>query len=126
VAKADGVVNVEKGYMKSKLIEGSYGGQPPRLDIVVPMSTSIDKEGDSMYILLFHDRGDAVIEKSYARLGTKNTLIDDIAILPGDSNTTAEEYRVRVSYKKNKGGESKEVIIPVVDGHFSIDIVVDK
>ena len=122
-SKVDGVVNIEKEYTEAKLLEGSYGGQPPRLDVVVPMSTSIDQNGDSMYILLFNDRGDAMIEKSYARLGAKNTRIEDITILPGDSSMATEEYRVRVSYKKDKDRELKEIVIPVIDGHFSVDKV---
>lgn len=116
---ASGVVEVKSEYLKTKLIEGIYNKQTPRLDAIVPMHINVDSEGGSIYIVLFNDRGDAVIEKSYARIGGLGVIISEITTLPRDASIKGEEYRVYVTYKSRSDSTIiKEVIIPVVDGHF--------
>lgn len=123
----DGEIKIENEHAKTKFLEGSYNERVPRLDVVVPMYVSEDKDEGSKYIVLFHDRGDTVIEKSYARLGAKTTMIESLSILPSDPNIKEEEYRVKILYKiDNKNSIIKEVIISVVDGHFNPKEVIDK
>jgi hypothetical protein len=109
-------VEIWDRFLKTKFIPGSYGGQTPRLDAVVPMHIDTDSLGGSTYIVLFNDRGDTVIEKSYARIGGSDVKIKEIVILPADESIKTEEYKIYTSYTYKSA--DKEVTIPVVDGHF--------
>ncbi len=111
-----GVINIDSGLLTTKFVEGVFDTKAPRLDAVVPMYVNSDSYGGSTYIVLFHDRGDAAIEKSHARLGKSGLIIESINILAPSGNIKGEEYRVSVLYKISS--LLKEVIIPVVDGHF--------
>jgi len=132
--KTTGIVTIYDKYLTTKFVEGVNGGQAPRLDAIVPMHVSLDSQGDSMYIVLFNDRGDAVIEKSYARIGNRTAIVQSITALPADENIKGEEYKVSVVYKlEGRAKDSdmivsipKEVIIPVVDGHFDPDRTVSR
>jgi len=126
-SKLPGKVTLEANYLKTEFIPGEYKKADPRLDAIVPMYVSTDShQGGSKYIVLFNDRGDAALEKSYARLGARDVQIESIDILQSDTNVKREEYKVDVHYKL-EGTDSisgkyvslpREVIIPVIDGHF--------
>ncbi len=124
VTNENGVLAMKGDFFITSYVDGIYKKRDPRLDAIVPIYVSTDSYGGSMYLVLFHDRGDAAIEKSYARLGGKNILLGSIEILPATS--AEEEYRVHLIYKsegldKTRDitiSKSKDLIIPVVDGHF--------
>ena len=129
------VVEIQNRYLKTEFIPGIYNRKDPRLDAIVPMYVSADSNGNSMYIVLFNDRGDVVLEKSHARLGNQTVIIDSISTLPADPNIAGEEYRVKVIYKlqglKSKDSNQivsipKEVTIPVIDGHFDPSRTISK
>jgi hypothetical protein len=124
IQNMNGLVSLRNELGKIQFIRGIYGKREARLDVVVPMYISTDSYGGSMYLVLFQDRGDVAIEKSYARLGGKNIILGNIEILPGDDDKI--EYKVKLVYKsegldkslKNIVSKQKELIIPVIDGHF--------
>ena len=129
------VVEIQNRYLKTEFIPGIYNRKDPRLDAIVPMYVNADSNGNSMYIVLFNDRGDVVLEKSHARLGNQTVIIDSISTLPADPNIAGEEYRVKVIYKlqglKSKDSNQivsipKEVTIPVIDGHFDPSRTISK
>jgi hypothetical protein len=113
----DGKVVLQEQYLKTKFIEGVYEKSSPRLDVIVPMSVSVDSFGGSTYIVLFQDRGDVALEKSYARIGNLSVVIGDISILP--SNQADVEYQLSVEYLQKS--LPKKIIIPVIDGHFNAE-----
>ncbi len=124
IQNASGVITLKSEFMKTEFVRGVYKKKDPRLDVAVPMYISTDSYGGSMYLVLFNDRGDVAIEKSFARLGGKNIVLGNINILPGDGDKV--EYKVNLIYKsegldkslKTLISKPKEVTIPVVDGHF--------
>ena len=129
------VVEIQNRYLKTEFIPGIYNKKDPRLDAIVPMYVSADSNGNSMYIVLFNDRGDVVLEKSHARLGNQTAIIDSISTLPADPNIAGEEYRVKVIYKlqglKSKDSNQivsipKEVTIPVIGGYFDPSRTISK
>ena len=133
--KADGVITVKSEFLKTQFVLGEYEKKDPRQDVVVPAYISTDSHGGSMYVILFNDRGDAAIEKSYARLGGKNIVIQDIRMLQfAPENKEKQEYLVDIFYKSegldsatgSLMSKSKEVIIPVVDGHFDPENTVSR
>ena len=121
-----GTITISSDMLATAFISGVYNKTQPRQDAIVPMYISRDSKGGSIYLMLFNDRGDTVIEKSFARLGSKSVEIESIQILPNDTDKKDQEYKVSVSYKidgiDNTTGKAirvkKGVIIPVVDGHF--------
>ena len=129
------VVEIQNRYLKTEFIPGIYNKKDPRLDAIVPMYVNADSNGNSMYIVLFNDRGDVVLEKSHARLGNQTVIIDSISTLPADPNIAGEEYRVKVIYKlqglKSKDSNQivsipKEVTIPVIGGYFDPSRTISK
>jgi hypothetical protein len=115
--KESGIVSIGKIY-STKFIPAVLLTDTPRLDVFAEMDVSLDSKGGSVYVAYFNDRGDATIEKSYARLGKYGTVkIDEISVLPMEMNVPNEEYRIDVKYSVSS--KIKEVIIPVVDGHFT-------
>ena len=129
------VVEIQNRYLKTEFIPGIYNRKDPRLDAIVPMYVNADSNGNSMYIVLFNDRGDVVLEKSHARLGNQTAIIDSISTLPADPNIAGEEYRVKVIYKlqglKSKDSNQivsipKEVTIPVIGGYFDPSRTISK
>lgn len=115
----EGVVTMKSDYLKTQFVEGIYNKKDPRQDAIAPMIVSGDSHSGSTYLILFNDRGDAAIEKSYAWIGgDDNIIIDSIKTLPADKKD--EEYKVDLFYRKDN--KPKELIIPVVDGHFKPDI----
>jgi hypothetical protein len=115
-----GKAEITHKYIKTSFVEGEYGGKLPRLDAIVPMYVDIDSLGGSTFIVLFQDRGDAVLEKSYARIGDQSVVIGDIYIKPGEQKD--EEYRVSVDYSQRSA--KKSIVIPVIDGHFNAERVI--
>lgn len=109
-------VDIIGTHIATKFIKGVYNKKDPRMDTVVPMYIDNDMFNGSMYIVLFQDRGDVALEKSYARIGGSNVAIKDIKMLDPDQNIKDEEYRVHIVYKQ--GTSEKEVTLAVVDGHF--------
>jgi hypothetical protein len=114
---AQGKVQVIPSLLKTNFTGGVYGVRDPRLDAIVPMYVDGDSEKGSTYVVLFNDRGDVALEKSYARLGGRDISVDSITMLTPDTSVAGEEYKVDITYK-SAGGTQKEVIIPVIDGHF--------
>lgn len=113
----DGEVKIIDQYLKTKFIERSYQKQNPRLDAIAPMSVDVDSFGGSTYIVLFQDRGDVALEKSYARIGDLSVVIGSISIL--ESNEPGIEYKVMVSYTQKS--KDKSITIPVMDGRFNAE-----
>jgi hypothetical protein len=121
-----GTVNLDSTHTKIEVLQGAYGARDPRVDAIAPMYVSLDPHGGSMYIVLFNDRGDVALEESYARLGGKDVIIQSIDTISRDEAIQGEEYKVHVIYKlegkDQKSGMQvsipKEVIIPVINGHF--------
>lgn len=109
-------VDIIGNHIATKFIEGAYNKKDPRMDTIAPMYIDNDMFDGSMYVVLFQDRGDVALEKSYARIGGSNVVIDDIEILSPDQNIKDEEYRVLIKYKQ--GSNKKEVTLAVIDGHF--------
>jgi hypothetical protein len=110
----NGNLSLDEKFLTTKFVPGVYGKSDPRQDAIIPMNIYTDT---STYIVLFEDRGDAAIEKSYARLGS-NIDVRSVDILPTDGKIKGEEYRVSVKYLLAIGSIKKETIIPVVEGHF--------
>ena len=121
-----GTITTKSDMLATSFMSGIYNKTNPRQDIVVPMYISKDSQGGSIYLMLFYDRGDTVVEKSFARLGNKNVVVDSIQIIPSDPEKKGQDYRVEVAYKvdgiDNVSGKAaqiqRRVVIPVVDGHF--------
>ena len=121
-----GLITLEDSFLKTNFVSGVYEKIDPRLDAVAPMYINVDSHGGSKYIVLFNDRGDAAIEKSYARLGGADVVMQNIEFLPPLPESSDQEYRVHIIYKleglSRKTGSyvsiPKEVTIPIVDGHF--------
>ena len=57
-----------------KLIPSSTLDTPARLDVFATMTVSNDAYGGSLYVVLFRDRGDAALERSYVRVGDPKTF----------------------------------------------------
>ncbi len=112
-----GKAEIAHKYLKTNFIEGAYRGKSPRLDALVPMTVDIDSLDGSTFIVLFHDRGDVALEKSYARIGDISVVIGDIYITKGEKSD--EEYRVTIDYSQRS--IPKKIIIPVIDGHFNAE-----
>ena len=93
-----GKAEIAHKYLKTNFIEGAYRGKSPRLDALVPMTVDIDSLDGSTFIVLFHDRGDVALEKSYARIGDISVVIGDIYITKGEKSD--EEYRVTIDYSQ--------------------------
>lgn len=119
-----GLAVIQDSYIKTHMIEGKYKIKDPRLDAVAPMSVSTDSMGGSLYVVLFQDRGDVALEKSYARLGGIDIKINNITALPTDGTVKDEEYKVKINY--SQGEKKKEVIIPVIGGHFDPEGTISK
>ena len=115
-SEEQGIVTLVDDKLKTNLINGTYKKTNPRLDALVPMYITADSLGGSVFVILFEDRGDAAIEKSYARLGSTKVQIKEINTMPSDSEIVGEEYKVSIIF--TNGLTDKEIIIPVVDGHF--------
>lgn len=113
-------VDVIGSYLKTRFVKGEYNKKDPRMDALAPMYIDKDMFDGSTYIVLFHDRGDVAIEKSYARIGGSNVVIKSIETLEPDQNIKDEEYKVLVKYKQ--GEREKEVTLAVIDGHFDPNI----
>ena len=121
-----GTVNLLSRFLVTKFVPASSNGEAPRLDAIAPLFVMGDTKQGSMYVVLFQDRGDAAIEKSYVRLGGRDVVIEKIEIVPADGKDSAEEYRVSVRYRLEGRMEKtdalvslpREAIVPVVDGHF--------
>ena len=96
----------------TKFIPGIFNKKDPRLDVIAPMTITYHNT-TKFYIVLFRDRGDAVLEKSYASIKGENFTLKNINILPGVEN---QEYRIDVLY--DIGSIHKEIIIPINDGNF--------
>ncbi len=122
--KREGVLVLEKSLLQTKLVEGIFQVKDPRLDAIIPMTVSSDSLDGSTYIILFYDRGDAAIEKSYARIGSLGVKVKNIEILPKDDSVGNQEYRVNIKYISD--GKEKETTIPVADGHFDPNRTVSK
>ena len=126
--KNKGMVSVGP-IMARKIILGTAGGTLPRLDLFVPMKVSLDQNGGSTYVVLFGDRGDSVIERSYVRLGGDASVsLTSIGVLAPDSTVPQEEYRVDIAYTVKNGKDApvhKETTIPIIDAHFSTQGVVN-
>lgn len=114
--KREGVLKFENNLLTTSLVKGTFKIEDPRLDAIIPMVVSSDSLGGSKYIILFHDRGDFAIEKSYARIGNLNTEIKSIEIIDKDKEVKDQDYRVVIKYLNN--GKEKETTIPVASGHF--------
>lgn len=121
-----GSVKMLTKYLVSNIIEKTKKTNTARLDVFVPMAVEGDSNGSSLYVILFHDRGDAVIEKSHVRLGGASVVVERISILSKDENNPLEEYRVKINYF-HEGLDpvsgilkviQKEIVVPVADGHF--------
>ena len=82
--KREGVLKFENNLLTTSLVKGTFKIEDPRLDAIIPMAVSSDSLDGSKYIILFHDRGDFAIEKSYARIGNLNTEIKSIEIIDKD------------------------------------------
>ena len=109
-----------------KFIQRDSSGRTARLDVFVPMTLSGDSSGGSTYVVLFRDRGDSVIERSYVRLGGATTVtIKTCKVLEPDTEVPNEEYRLDITFEVahvdhgKKSNVTTETIIPVVDGSFS-------
>lgn len=122
--KKEGIIKINNELLKTNFIRGIDGKVNPRVDAIVPMTVSSDSLGGSTYILLFYDRGDEVIEKSYARIGNLDIKIGSIEIIPKDASVKDQEYKVSIKYISNN--IEKETTIPVVDGHFDPKNTVSK
>ena len=113
-----------------KLLPGVPGGMSPRLDLFVPMTVTHDSSGGSAYIILFGDRGDAAIERSYVRLGSDTGVsIISAKAIDADPTLTDQEYRLDIVYTvkdsdNKKPPVQKETVVPVADGRFSTKGVV--
>ncbi len=127
--KKMGQVTLDDKFLQTIFINGTYEKKDPRVDAVIPMYISSDSHGGSMYIALFNDRGDQAVEKSYARLGGRDVVIENIKLIKNEAaNLTVDdtEYKADIVYnlEGRKDGYNmyvkipKEAIIPVVDGHF--------
>ncbi|MEI8130272.1 MAG: hypothetical protein WCG55_02080 [bacterium] len=106
-----------------KFIQSDSGGTKARLDVFAPMTLSEDSMGGSTYVVLFGDRGDSVIERSYVRLGDATSVVIKAGrVLEADTAVPNEEYRLDIMFEITHGKKdvvTKETIIPVVDGLFS-------
>lgn len=91
------------------LVRGKF---PPRADVLARMTLEKGVKR-SEYIVLFYDKGDALVMRSHVLLNAKHPTDIQLAIRPSEAG---EEYRVYLSYKD--AGVVKEVYLPVVDGHF--------
>jgi hypothetical protein len=88
------------------------------------MKVTVDSKGGSTYVILFQDRGDVLLEKSYVRLGGTGIKVLRATILPNpDETLIKEEYRVSIKFVS--GNTEHETIIPVIDGHFSTEGVIN-
>ncbi len=117
-------VELESQFLKTEFIPGDYKKKVnPRLDAIVPMTVSIDSLGGSTFIVLFEDRGDVVLEKSYARIGKSSAIIKTLTFLAKDPDVIGQDYRISVIYTDGSGTD-REVIIPVISGHFDPNEVV--
>ncbi len=109
--------------LASKFIQNNTIGGTARMDVFAPITLSGDSNGGSTYVVLFRDRGDAVIERSYVRLGgATSVVIKSCTILEPDATIPNEEYRLDVTFEVTHGKKNvvkTETIIPVVDGLFS-------
>jgi hypothetical protein len=129
----ENIAVAQSTYMVTAFLPGIYMKKSPRLDVIVPVYIHSD-DNESMYIFLFNDRGDALIEKSYARLGRGDidVEIEEVTILPEEAREQDQdvEYKVRVVYifksRSAKSETRKEVIIPVIDGHFDPEGTISK
>lgn len=120
----EGLLIFEKNLLQTKLVEGIFQIKDPRLDAIIPMIVSSDSLGGSTYIILFNDRGDVALEKSYARIGNLGVKVISIEILPKDDSVGDQEYKVNIKYSSD--GKEKETTIPVADGHFDPSRTVSK
>ncbi len=110
-----GTVVLDSSNMQTKFVPGVMNQTQPRMDALVPMSVTNDVNGGSTYIVLYWDRGDATIEKSYARLGGTNVTVQKITTMP--AQTPNQEYIADIVFTQ-KGGTQKETLIPIIDGKF--------
>lgn len=125
--KTSGSIKILSEHLITHFLPKTSVETMPRLDALVPMSVSGDSNGDSLYIVLFQDRGDSAIEKSHARLGGASVVVESITILPKDETIPSEEYKIKVLYYHEGIDEQsgnlktlpREVVISVTDGHFS-------
>ena len=105
-----------------KLIPSSTLDTPARLDVFATMTVSNDAYGGSLYVVLFRDRGDAALERSYVRVGDPKTVsLGTFQILESDQTIANEEYRVNIQFDTTHGKKEKStagIVIPVVDGLF--------
>lgn len=114
--KREGILKIDSESLKTTFVKGEYEKKNPRLDAIVPMTVSSDSLDGSTYIILFNDRGDVALEKSYARIGNLSVKVNNIEIVTKDTSAVNQEYKVNIKYTMD--GKEKETTIPVVDGHF--------
>lgn len=118
-------VSIQPELLKTKFVPGIFKTQKnPRLDAIVPMYVNADPLGGSLYVVLFQDRGDVALEKSYARIGCLSAEVESIDIIEADTNIKDQEYKVDIKY--NKSSSKKEIIIPVIDGKFDPNLTITR
>ncbi len=113
-------------------VEGVLGGTSPRADVIAPLYINTGGSGTFVYIVLFQDRGDAALMKSFAFIGDR-TEIEYIKVTP-EETTSMNEYLVHIGYLVRGDDEpmsatptiSKETIIPIRDGLFVPEETVTK
>lgn len=119
-----GTLSMDTSIMRTKFVPGIFGKREGHLDIILPMKTTVDKAGSSTFIVLYKDRGDALIEQSFARLSDNTAVVQKIQML--DGVVDAQEYIADITYTirlenpqtKKVETVDKQVRIPVIDGHF--------
>lgn len=109
---------IDEDSITTNFIPGIYQARDARTDALSVLRLSDDSYGGSTYVILWNDRGDAALEKSYARVGGNGTKVASITTHATDGTVGGEEYRVDIEYINKSALESKHLIIPVVDGHF--------
>lgn len=114
ILKREGFLKINNSLLKTRFVSGVFQKKDPRLDAIVPMTVSSDSLDGSTYIVLFNDRGDVALEKSYARIGGLDVVVSDIKTM--DGNLENQDYIVDIIYKS--GEKERGLVIPVVDGHF--------
>lgn len=113
-----GKVSVDFSNIKTHFNKGIFREKvDPSLDVFVPIIVTEDEMGGSSYIALFEDRGDVVLEKSYARLGGLSVRVKEIKIIEDLEGLSS--YKIIVKYYF--GTEERRVQIFVTDGKFTGD-----
>jgi hypothetical protein len=113
-------------------VEGMLEGKTPRADVIAPLYINTGGSGTFIYVVLFQDRGDVALMKSYAFIGDRSEIeyIKTTTLEDGSPN----EYLVHIGYLVRGDDEpmsatptiAKETIIPVRDGLFVPEETVTK